>query len=102
MPVYPRTIGALHKRIMEEFSNQVKLAAGGSGAGSGGPTFRAGQKVNCKILERARGGYKVLLVDFAVMGFLPSEVLLADTDQSFVGECVCFYNGRLLIRDASV
>lgn len=84
---------------MKEYPNQVKLAAGGNGAGSGGPTFRAWQKVKCKILERAPGGYKVLLVDFVVIAFLQSDEQLK-TDEVLMGEFLCAYDDRLLIRQA--
>lgn len=82
---------------MHEHLDQVNLASGGSGGGSGGSSFRAGQKLNCRLLERTQDGYNVFLVDFALVAFLQSEEVL-DLPDLFIGEFLCAHRGRLMVR----
>ncbi|HEY9714466.1 MAG TPA: hypothetical protein V6C72_13425 [Chroococcales cyanobacterium] len=70
-----------------------KAAAGFSGEWG---SYRAGQKLPCRILAREPGGYSVLLVGESRSGFLPT------TRQLEIGEeldlqFVCIHGDRILL-----
>ncbi len=86
---------------------QLKTAAGGGGSGGGGggrgPSgggggggFRPGDNIVCKVVNDEPGGYAVLIVNYHLPGFLPTQAILR-AGEEILAQFVCVHNHRILL-----
>lgn len=68
---------------------------GGSGGGNDGG-FRAGQNLLVRVVNPEPGGYAVLLVNYNLPGFLPTQTLL-HSGEEILAQFVCVHNHRILL-----
>ena len=77
--------------------NQLKAAAGGSGASGGGSFYRQGQNLRCKILSKTNdGGYDVLILEDNVRAFLKTGNDYEDGEEA-LAMFVCVHKSRIVL-----
>ena len=58
--------------------------------------FRAGESLACKILAAEPGGYAVIIPEYNLRGFLPTESKLR-IGEEIIAQYVCVHNNRILL-----